>query len=439
MALKRIAQGETGRYLIFFHPAMLPEVAKIAQDKAGLAFSATQEEASIQFESGAWRGQDTVVVPSLGVAISSAPAEQVKRMLTGKHLPVKHVRKEYIFKISPQAEVANSLSLSPEYLKGFQAGVNSLVGDLLRNAPPDTMVGIEAAQETLTSFADSDTFTWGLQATGVDQSKFSGKGVRIAILDTGFDMANPELAARVVASQSFINGVTTAQDDNGHGTHCMGTLCGPKMPNRPGPRYGIAYEAELFVGKVMKADGYGFEGDILHGIGWAVQNNCRVISMSFGKAIDKSMVKTNEYDDIGTIALRSNCLLIAAAGNDSVRPERIAPVNMPANAQTVMAVGAVNRHLGIYANSNGGSGMDGGNIDVVGPGVEVGSCKLPPLGYGLDTGTSMATPHVAGIAALLMEADPAATAEQIWARLLQSANRLVLPSSDVGSGLVQAP
>lgn len=102
-----------------------------------------------------------------------------------------------------------------------------------------------------------------------------------------------------------------------------------------------------------------------------------------------------------------------------------------------MAVGALNRRLAIYTKSNGGVNLDGGGVDLVGPGVDIRSSKRLPLVYGLDTGTSMATPHVAGVASLLMEADPSANAEQIWTRLTQNANRLPLSSTDVGAGLVQ--
>ena len=159
--------------------------------------------------------------------------------------------------------------------------------------------------------------------------------------------------------------------------------------------------------------------------------------MSFGKPVARGAAADSAYDEIGMIALQKNCLLIAAAGNDSFRPGGIEPVEMPANSKTFMAVGALNRHLALYSKSNGGVNLDGGGVDLVGPGVDVRSSKRLPLTYGLDTGTSMATPHVAGAAALLMQADPSATAEQIWTRLTQNANRLPLRSTDVGAGLVQ--
>jgi subtilisin family serine protease len=159
--------------------------------------------------------------------------------------------------------------------------------------------------------------------------------------------------------------------------------------------------------------------------------------MSLGKPIEPGEAPDPDYEEIGTFALKQNCLLIAAAGNDSVRPRPIRAVEMPANARTFMAVGALDQRLAMYFKSNGGINHDGGGVDLVGPGVDVRSSKRLPRTYGLDTGTSMATPHVAGVAALLMQADPSATAEQIWTRLTQNANRLPLSSTDVGAGLVQ--
>ena len=423
---------ETGRYVIFFHRNALSDLAKVARDVAGITMTSTAEEAEAVIASGALHEQDTVVLPTLGVAISASPLEQIKRLDVGDWSPVRRIRKEYVFRISPSSD-SNLVNVSTEFLRGYRAGVNAVTSELMGVARD-----IETEILAETPFSNTENFTWGLQATLVDKTHLTGKGVRIAVLDTGFDEEHPDFATRGVVSKNFIAGVATAKDDNGHGTHCLGTVGGPKTP-AVGRRYGIATDASLFVGKVMKANGKGNELDILAGIQWALQNKCRIISMSFGKAIDSGQLPDPDYEEIGGIALDLNCLLIAAAGNGSQRPGKVVPVEMPANSKTVLAVGAIDRRLNLYRGSNSGINPGGGGIDLVGPGVEVYSSKpLPPNPhYGNNDGTSMATPHVAGIAALLMEADPNATAEQIWTRLTQAAKRLSLPNRDVGSGLVQ--
>jgi subtilisin family serine protease len=131
-------------------------------------------------------------------------------------------------------------------------------------------------------------------------------------------------------------------------------------------------------------------------------------------------------------------LVIAAAGNDSHRPGDIEPVGRPANCQSIMAVAAVDVNMQIAFFSNGSINAGGGSVDIAGPGVDVRSSWLMPQRYNTISGTSMATPHVSGIAALWLEAQQL-SASMLWAKLTQSAKRLGLASSDVGSGLVQAP
>jgi subtilisin family serine protease len=432
----------TGRYLIFFHPEGLLDAANMAMNAAGITMPGTTEEAELATTSGEWRQMDTVVVPSLGVAISTMLPEQVNRLETGGLSPIRYVRPEYVFRIaSDPDEGLDDLIISREYLRGYNAGYNdaknegvdSLIARLLRQRE-DAM---EAEIQGEVSFKDNLSFTWGLQATGVNQTALTGQGIKVAVLDTGFDLHHPDFETRGVTSQSFIDGVATAADDHGHGTHCLGTIGGPLVPAQ-GPRYGVASDAQLFVGKVLKSNGKGNEGDILHGLGWAIQNKCRVVSLSLGKRVLPGAEPDKLYEEIGGIALQNNCLLVAAAGNDSNRPGAIDPVNMPANSKTIMGVGAIDRHQQLFTKSNGGINSDGGKVDLVGPGVDVRSSKRLPFRYGLASGTSMATPHVAGIAALMMQADPAASAEQIWTRLMQSADTLNLLSRDVGKGLVKA-
>lgn len=414
---------DTGRYLMFYYPDALEETAKLSRDVAGINMTSNINEAESVIEEGAWHGADTIVVPSIGVAVCSATPEQMERLKATANSPIRHIRKELIFQLA--------MPFPADYLQGYRDGVNDVIARLQDH--DETVGDFEISDEG--SFRDNLEFTWGLQAIGTNGS-FTGQGVKVAVLDTGIDFRHPDVMNRNITGKSFIDGIATAQDDNTHGTHCAGTVCGPDKPSR-GPRYGVAPDVQLFVGKVMRADGKGREGDILNGIGWAIQNNCRIISLSISKSVQVGELPIREYEQIGKIALNKNCIIIAAAGNESQRPQRISPVTIPANSSTIMAVGAIDRRLAMYNRSNGGINANGGGVDIVAPGVNVISSKILPIEYGTDTGTSMAAPHVAGVAAIHMQADPSASAEQIWTRLSQTARRLPLSSTDVGSGLVQ--
>jgi subtilisin len=282
-----------------------------------------------------------------------------------------------------------------------------------------------------------------LQATKVTSNRFSGAGIKIAVLDTGFDLTHPDFVGRTITTKSFISG-EEVQDLQGHGTHCIGTSCGPLTPpdfSYP-RRYGVAYQAEIFIGKVLSNAGSGSDGGILAGIDWAVSNGCHVVSMSLGAPARLGETYSTIYETVAQRALSQGTLIIAAAGNESYRPNTINPVGRPANCPSIMAVGAVDKQLQMSFFSNGSINPNGGQIDIAAPGLEVyssWSTKAYPMArYNTISGTSMATPHVAGIAALHAEATGKRGLE-LWALLMQNAQRLPLPSVDVGIGLVQAP
>lgn len=282
---------------------------------------------------------------------------------------------------------------------------------------------------------DERAATYGLQITKVLGSTLSGKDIKIAILDTGFDELHPDFANRAIVKKSFVSKFSDG-DLDGHGTHCIGTACGPRHPTK-GPRYGVAYEAEIYAGKVLGEDGFGTDRSIIAGMEWALEEGCEIISMSLGGETELGEEPTEDYERIGDICLDSGTLVVAAAGNESERPDHIAPVGTPANGSTIMAVGGVDRALSMYEGSCGGINANQ-DVDIAAPGVRILS-TLPKGEYGRFDGTSMATPHVAGIAALVAQSDRKYRGRSLWARLLQLAKPLDLPARDVGRGLVQAP
>jgi subtilisin family serine protease len=170
---------------------------------------------------------------------------------------------------------------------------------------------------------------------------------------------------------------------------------------------------------------------------WALANGCHVISMSLGADVDEV---SQVYETIGQRALDQGCLIVAAAGNNARRNVgKFGFVTPPANSRSIMSVGAVDRFLQIAnfsARSSTLTGL-GGKVDIVAPGVAVFS-SVPGGHDGTFNGTSMATPHVAGIAAMLAEKTGQRGAA-LWTAVTQLAQALPIPQVDVGSGLAQAP
>ena len=279
--------------------------------------------------------------------------------------------------------------------------------------------------------------TWGIAAVGAHTSRYTGAGVRIAILDTGLDLEHPDFLGRKIQARSFIEG-EPPQDVNGHGTHCAGIAAGPRDP-ASGPRYGVAPEAELFVGKVLSDAGMGADGSVLAGIDWAIQNGCHIISMSLGSAVAPGQPWSRVFEAVAQRALAAGSLIIAAAGNESSRPEHIAPVGHPANCPSILAVAAVDQHLRVAPFSCGGLEPDGGEVNLAAPGVDIASSWPMPQQYRATSGTSMATPFVAGVAALHAQAASSAPGVQLRDRLMACIRPLEQPARDVGEGLVQAP
>jgi subtilisin family serine protease len=295
------------------------------------------------------------------------------------------------------------------------------------------------------------TETWGLRATRTHTTDLTGAGVRVAVLDTGLDLSHPDFQdGRVVATASFVGqdvqdvptpGVLGVYPGNrGHGTHCIGVACGPKAPSGGSAvgRYGVATEAQILVGKVLTNQGVSVTGSILQGIQWAIQHKADIISMSFSS-------RPNPFGDVyaqaAELATQKGVALIAAVGNDSNRPTTIAPVGSPANNLRILGVGAIDEHLQIAPFSNRGVIDTAAAVDVVGPGVGVySSLPVSSGSYGFLSGTSMATPYVAGIAALLKQENPKFGPMELLLGIVRMARKLRnIDPNDMGAGIVQAP
>jgi len=286
-------------------------------------------------------------------------------------------------------------------------------------------------------------YTWGLNAISMSDNNLNGKNIDICILDTGFYKDHPDFHNRYITGKSFVPKATWQEDKNGHGTHCTGIAAG-HISSENGIRYGIASNAKISIAKVLDDEGNGASDWILDAIDHSIEKKHNVVSLSFGAPVNIGDEPSQIFEHVGQIALQNNCLLIAAAGNDSRRPHLPRPVNTPANCESFMAVAALDKSMNVAHFSNAGiNAKNGGKIDISAPGIGVYSSFSPNakgnILYATLNGTSMASPHVAGLAALYIQAFPLLSASEIWKKLEKKAKRLKDQLiRDVGYGIVQA-
>lgn len=313
----------------------------------------------------------------------------------------------------------------------------------------------------------SQNITWGVQAVGADTSPFSGAGVVMAVLDTGIDAAHPAFNGVQLVQKDFSG--EGDGDGNGHGTHCAGTIFG-RVVN--GKRIGVAPGIQkALIGKVLGQNGGGTSDQICNAILWAIDSGANVISMSLGMdfpGFQKNLEARGLPKEVATswalegyrknvqlferlaalIKARSvfseGAVIVAAAGNESNRTAgefwEIA-VSPPAIADGIVSVGALRRSaqgFTVAPFSNTGP-------NICGPGVDVVSAA-PGGGLRSLSGTSMATPHIAGVAALWAEKlknNGRLVSLELTSRLIGSATSAGFPAGfdqlDVGAGLVRSP
>lgn len=307
---------------------------------------------------------------------------------------------------------------------------------------------------------------WGVTAVGADTSPFTGQGIVVAILDTGIDAAHPAFAGVTLVEQDFTgegNG-----DAHGHGTHCAGTVFGRDVS---GTRIGVARGvSKALIGKVLGSRG-GSSESIVAAIQWAAQNGAHVISMSLGmdfpglvaelvaqgfpaalatsRALEGYRLNVQLFERLAALMrvqseFTQPTVIVAAAGNESERqlnPDFEIAVSPPAVSEGIVSVAA----LAQGATGHGIADFSNTGANVAAPGVAIVSARR---GGGLVAmnGTSMACPHVAGVAALWAEKVRAVgpfTVSHLTARLLASGTTDQLLAGfdpmDVGAGLVQAP
>ncbi|MET7333496.1 S8 family serine peptidase [Nonomuraea sp. NPDC005650] len=248
---------------------------------------------------------------------------------------------------------------------------------------------------------------------------YDGSGITVAVLDTGIDNSHPDLAGKIVEEKNFTDAADTV-DNVGHGTHVASTIAGSGSAS--GGKYrGVAPGANLLIGKVCSTRNCA-ESAILAGMEWAAER-AKVVNMSLG-GTDFPGVDVLE-EAVNRLTASTGTLFVVAAGNEG----RNGGVSSPATADAALAVGAVDKQDALASFSNRGPRVDGAiKPDITGPGVGIVAAlakgsdypEYSP-GYTQLNGTSMATPHVAGAAALLAQQHPKWTGPDLKAALVATA------------------
>ncbi|WBB69575.1 S8 family serine peptidase [Micromonospora sp. WMMD812] len=242
-----------------------------------------------------------------------------------------------------------------------------------------------------------------------------GSGVKVAVLDTGVDAAHPDLAGRIAEAQDF-SGAGSARDGHGHGTHVAATIAGSGAAS-DGRRKGVAPGAQLLVGKVLDDGGSGYSSSIIAGMEWAAHSGAKVVSMSLGgSATDGTDPMSQAVNDL---TAETGALFVIAAGNEGMPRS----VGSPGAATAALTVGAVDRddNLAEFSSRGPRLGDNGLKPEITAPGVGIiaaraaGTTMGTPVddAYTQASGTSMATPHVAGAAAILAQEHPDWTAGKL--------------------------
>ena len=268
--------------------------------------------------------------------------------------------------------------------------------------------------------------SWGVEhidagIVHVDGNK--GAGVKVAIIDSGIDYSHPDLNDNYAGGYDFANNDDDPMDDNGHGTHVAGIVAAEDDGDGV---VGVAPEASLYALKVLGSSGSGSYSDVIAALQWCVDNGIQVTNNSYGSSGDPGYTVKDAFDEANT----SGVLHVAAAGNSGNPPGKGDNIIYPARYESVIAVAATDQ-----SDKRARFSSTGPNIELAAPGVGIYS-TLPGNSYDAWSGTSMASPHVAGVVALMIVAN----VSDIRGQLQSTADDLGDPGQDslYGYGLVDA-
>lgn len=269
--------------------------------------------------------------------------------------------------------------------------------------------GVESIHEVMQVTIQLDESVPQISGPQAQALGFDGSGVKVCVVDTGVDDSHYALPP-LYAEYDFVNNDGNAYDDNGHGTHVAGIVA--SQDSRYG---GVAPGATLLAAKVLNSSGSGGSDDIIAGIDWCVAQGADVINMSLGGGVFTGSCDGNVLAQFSNLAVDAGVTVLAASGNNGWENRMLSP----SCGSKVIAVGAVDKDDSRGSYSNGGQ-----ELDVTAPGTSIRS-TLPGNSFGRLTGTSMATPHAAAVASLIIQKTPDLTPSEV---------RSVLRSSSVDLG-----
>ncbi|MFB4264650.1 S8 family serine peptidase [Nonomuraea sp. GTA35] len=287
--------------------------------------------------------------------------------------------------------------------------------------------------------ADLDVSVPMIGAPAAWESGYDGTGVKVAVLDTGADLGHPDLSGKVADSKSFVPD-QPVQDGHGHGTHVASTIAGSGAASG-GKHKGVAPGAQLVVGKVLDDAGSGMESWIIEGMEWAARSGSKTVSMSLGSSVPSDGTDPLSQA-VNDLTAETGTLFVIAAGNLHNKES----ISAPGAAEAALTVAAVDKNDQLAGFSSRGPRVDDGALkpDIAAPGVDIVAARSAGTSMGAPvnehytgaSGTSMATPHVAGAVAIMAQQHPDWTAQQLKAALMSTAKDDGFTVYEQGAGRV---
>lgn len=350
---------------------------------------------------------------------------EISSLIKGKNV-LKGLEFSYSVKFNPKCSVK-------EVVKEFEKL------DSVENVEPNYIYQITATPND-TNFDIQwylkDSESYGIETETAWDTQTGSNGVIVGVIDTGIDYTHPDLNGNMWPTDGwdFVNNDDNPMDDHGHGTHCAGIVAA-ETNNATGVAgiaggWGATPGTQLMALKAFNSGGTGDASDIVSAINWAVTEDADILSMSFTSSSSSSSIQTALNN-----AYTAGLVSVAAAGNDNIAPIPFSAY--PAKYSNVIAVTSTTS-----SGAKSGFANYGTWVDIAAPGSSIYSTEWPGSGYTHKSGTSMACPAVAGVAALLKAQYPAWDKDKIMRRLISTAQDIdsLNPSyaNKIGNGLLNA-